>query len=66
MGQPDANIMFGPNYNKVNFSRCVKTPNHSVEVIGKAPDKTYIDSTGGRSDINVIAQNRSMHEIINL
>ena len=52
MGRPDANIMFGPNYNKVNLDRCLRTDNHTVEVIGRAPEETYIDCIGGHGDIN--------------
>lgn len=66
MGRPDANIMFGPNYNKLNLTRCVKTEGHTVEVVGKAPENTYIDSVGGRASINSAAENRPMHEIIDL
>ena len=66
VGQPDANIMFGPNYNNINFDRCVMTKNHSIEIIGKAPDDTYIDCIGGRGDVNKIAENRRMHEIVDL
>ena len=66
MGVPDANIMFGPNYNKINFSRCVKTTGHTIEVIGSAPDRTYIDCVGGRNSINNPVYDRSMHEIIDL
>ena len=64
MGRPDANVMFGPNYNKVNFDRCVKTEGHTVEVVGHAPERTYIDSVGGSEDINRPANNRAMYEIV--
>ena len=66
MGVPDANIMFGPNYNKINFTRCVKTQGHTIEVIGRAPDDTYIDCVGGHNTINKPAEDRPMHEIIDL
>jgi hypothetical protein len=66
MGQPDANIMFGPNYNKINFDRCIKTENHSIEIIGRAPDNTYIDAVGGGTDINVVHLGRNMYEIMDL
>jgi hypothetical protein len=58
--------MFGPNYNKIDFTRCIKTEGHSIEVIGKAPAVTYIDAIGGRNDINYICTGRSMHEIVDL
>ena len=54
MGQPNANIMFGPNYNKIDFSRCVKTGGHKIEIIGRAPNATYIDCIGGLSNVNTI------------
>lgn len=66
MGVPDANIMFGPNYNKINFSRCVKTTGHTIEITGRAPDDTYIDCVRGRNTINKPAEDRPMHEIIDL
>lgn len=66
MGQPNANIMFGPNYNKIDFTRCFKTEGHSIEVIGKAPTATYIDAIGGCNDINNEHAERSMHEIVDL
>ena len=66
MGQPNANIMFGPNYNKIDFTRCIKTEGHSIEVIGKAPTATYIDAIGGCNDINNEHAERSMHEIVDL
>ncbi len=66
MGRPDANIMFGPNYNKVNLDRCLRTDNHTVEVIGRAPEETYIDCIGGHGDINKPAKGRRMYEIPDL
>ena len=66
MGCPDANVMFGPNYNKLNFSRCIKTNDHTVEIIGSAPAGTYIDCIGGRGDVNSIATDRPMYEITDL
>jgi hypothetical protein len=66
MGQPDANIMFGPNYNKIDFSRCIKTNGHTIEIIGRAPENTYIDCIGGRGNINSIASGKYMHEIMDL
>ena len=66
MGQPDANIMFGPNYNKIDFSRCIKTKGHTIEIIGRVPENTYIDCIGGRGNINYVASERPMHEIMDL
>ncbi len=66
MGQPNANVMFGPNYNKVNFDRCIKTDGHTIEIIGQAPEETYIDCVGGRNSINSPAYERAMHEIMDL
>lgn len=66
MGQPEANIMFGPNYNKIDFSRCVCTKDHTIKVIGKAPEVTYIDSLGGTGSINVPQDSRRMYEVADL
>ncbi len=66
MGRPDANIMFGSDYNKLNLERCIRTDNHKIEIIGKAPQLTYIDALGGISNINNIVKSRSMYEITNL
>lgn len=63
MKRPDAIIMFGPNYNKLDFSKCKKTRNHTVEIIGSAPEKTYIDAIGGYRNINTTARNREMIEV---
>lgn len=66
MGVPNANIMFGPNYNKIDFSRCIKTEGHKIEIIGRAPDATYIDCIGGHGNVNTIYTSRPMHEIMDL
>ena len=66
MGCPDANIMIGPNYNNLNLSRCIMTHGHKVEIIGRATDETYIDCIGGHGYVNIPAENRNMHEIIDL
>ena len=66
MGQPDANIMFGPNYNNIDFSRCIKTKGHTIEIIGRAPENTYIDCIRGRGNINSVASERPMYEIMDL
>ena len=66
MGRPDAAVMLGPNYNKFNMNRFTETNGHTIEVIGRAPEKTYIDCIGGRGDINIPAQNRRMNEVKNL
>ena len=66
MGQPDANIMFGPNYNKIDFSRCIRTNGHTIEIIGRAPENTYIDCIGGKGNINAVVSGGDMHEIMDL
>ena len=66
MGQPDANIMFGPRYNKIDFFRCIKTEGYQIENIGRAADITYIDSIGEHCDINLVHNSRKMHEIMDL
>ena len=76
MGREDAKIMFGPNYNKINLSKFKRTENHTIEVIGRVPEKddkfktfspryaTYIDATGGHCNINTPVENRTMCEMI--
>ena len=64
MGRPDANVMFGPNYNKISKNRLLETPNHTVEVIGRAPENTYIDAVGGHNSVNAPVKNREMLEIV--
>ncbi|MDR1167371.1 MAG: GNAT family N-acetyltransferase [Heliobacteriaceae bacterium] len=67
MGQPNANVMFGPNYNKINLGvRSALTENHTIEVIGRAPENTYIDAVGGKADINIAHRDRDMYEIMDL
>ena len=66
MGRPDIPVMFGPNYNKIDKSRFVQTEGHTIEVVGRAPERTYIDCIGGRGNINEPASQRSMNEINNL
>ena len=66
MGRPDAAVMLGPNYNKFNMSRFTETDGHTIEIIGRAPESTYIDCIGGRGDINIPAKERRMNEVKNL
>ena len=67
MGQPNANIMFGPNYNKIDFTRCIKTEGHKIEIIGNAPIETYIDAIGGLEEINQkVYLEKSMFEVMDL
>ena len=66
MGRPDADVMFGPNYNKLSKHRFVKKEGHTVEIIGRVPDETYIDAIGGHADVNSVAANRPMFEIIDI
>ena len=66
MGRADAKIMFGPNYNKLNFERCNKTECHSIQIIGVAPGETYIDAIGGHENINKLHTGCDMYEIIDL
>ena len=66
MGRPDAAVMLGPNYNKIDKSRFTETDGHTIEIIGRAPEKTYIDCIGGRGDINIPATERRMNEVKNL
>lgn len=62
MGRPNAQIMFGPNFNRLDFSNCKKTDNHQISVLGEAGKETYIDSMGGRSELNGSFKG-SMYEI---
>lgn len=62
-GRPDAQIMFGPNYNHIASNRFKETSDHSIEMVGAAPCDTYIDSMGGFGDINE-PYKTSMLEII--
>jgi adenylylsulfate kinase-like enzyme len=64
MGQPDAQIMFGPHFNKLDLTNCERTIGNTLEIIGRAPDTTYIDSIGGRGDIGSPYSGRDMLEII--
>ncbi|MDR1169000.1 MAG: hypothetical protein LBK53_08975 [Heliobacteriaceae bacterium] len=68
MGQPDANIMFGPNFNKIDKSRLKLTKKHTIEVIGRVPEQTYIDAIGGANgrNINIRYTGRDMYEIKDL
>jgi hypothetical protein len=67
MGQPNANIMFGPNYNKIDFTRCIKTEGHKIEIIGNAPIETYIDAIGGLEEVNQkVYLEKSMFEVMDL
>ncbi|MCQ2740195.1 MAG: hypothetical protein MJ237_08240 [bacterium] len=61
-GRPDAQVMFGPNYNQITTSRFKETSGHSIEMVGVAPCDTYIDSMGGFGDINEPYET-SMNEI---
>lgn len=63
MGRPDATIMLGPYYNKIDTSRFALTSDHTIEIIGRAPERTYIDCIGGRGDINVPAEGKIMNEV---
>ena len=68
MGREDAKIMFGPNYNKIDLSKFTKTQNHTIEIIGKAPNETYIDAVigdNGTCNVNEPAQDREMYEMTN-
>ena len=66
MGRPDAAVMLGPNYNKIDKSRFTETDGHTIEIIGRAPESTYIDCIGGRGDINIPAKERRLNEVKNL
>ncbi len=66
MGRPDAAVMLGPNYNKIDKSRFTETNGHIIEIIGRAPENTYIDCIGGRGDINIPSTERPMNEVTNL
>lgn len=63
MGRPDAAVMLGPNYNKIDTSRFALTSGHTIEIIGRAPERTYIDCIGGRGNINVPAEGKIMNEV---
>ena len=66
MGRPDIPVMFGPNYNKIDKSRFVETGRHTIEIVGRAPEDTYIDCIGGRGNINEPAPQRFMNEIFDI
>ena len=63
MGREDAQIMFGPNYNKLNFDDLTKTSNHTINVIGKFDEETYIDALGGHTVVNESKNGCDMYEI---
>lgn len=63
MGRSDAQIMFGPNYNKLNFDKLNLTDAHTIEIIGRANNVTYIDAMGGYTTINEPNFNRCLYEI---
>ena len=63
MGKPGIPIYFGPNYNKINIDKLKKTSNHTVEVIGRVDEQTYIDAIGGHSDVNVAHSGRDLFKI---
>ncbi len=63
MGRADTKIMFGPNYNKLNFEKLHLTPAHTINVIGCADETTYIDALGGHTIINDAKSERAMYEI---
>jgi len=63
MGKKDIPIYFGPNYNKINMDKLEKTKNHTVKIIGRVKNETYIDAIGGNADVNVAHYNRTLFEI---
>jgi len=63
MGKPGIPIFFGPNYNKINMDKLEKTQNHTVEVIGRVENETYIDAIGGNADVNVAHTGRDLYKI---
>lgn len=52
MGRPDAKVIFGPYFNKINSDCLCQSLNHTVEVIGHAPETTYLDALKGACNIN--------------
>ena len=52
MGRPDAKVIFGPYFNKINSDCLCQSLNHTVEVIGQAPEPTYLDALKGACNIN--------------
>ena len=61
-----SNFWFDSNTGLFEFDRCIRTNDHTVEIIGRAPAGTYIDCIGGRGDVNSIATERPMYEITDL
>lgn len=63
MGHPDATIYFGPNYNKIKMDKLELTKNHTVEIIGKVDNETYIDAIGGNADVNAAHAERELYQL---
>lgn len=63
MGHPDAPIYFGPNYNKISMDKLEKTSNHTVEIIGRVDNETYIDAIGGNADVNASHSERDLYQL---
>ncbi len=64
MGRPDAKVIFGPYFNKINSERLFRTPGHTMKVIGSAPSWTYIDALEGKCDINQEKNSLVLSEIM--
>lgn len=63
MGKPNIPIVFGPRYNKIDMSKLQKTSGHTIEIIGRVGDGTYIDAIGGNADVNTSHSNRNLYEL---
>ena len=66
MGREDAKVMIGPNFNNMDKSKLITTPNHTIKVLGTVSAKTYCDSVGGKvtNEINIPVKDRKMLEPI--
>ena len=63
MGKPSIPIYFGPNYNKINLDKLQETSNHTIQIIGKVGEKTYIDAIGGHRDVNSVHEKRTLFKL---
>ncbi len=63
MGVPNAQIMFGPNYNNISTSMLEISENHTIKPIGVSNGRTYCDSVGGKVTVGDEISGRKMFKL---